>query len=338
MTHTDILNALVEANDYKSYLEIGVESSPANFDKITATDKVGVDPTPDAAAILPMTSDEYFEKYPRARFDLIFIDGLHHAEQVGRDIHNSLKALNPGGTIVVHDCNPTTEELQKVPNPNPGGLWTGDVWKAFATVRHTNPHLRTFVVDTDYGCGIIQQNPQRAKARAKGLRPDLVENLTYEVLEKHRQPLLNLITVDELYTWLGVDPDTDIPATQPEPTKPEPEPSSVDKEMDRIKDGTSAFDADNSGLIGGQMIIPLEADLEKLINTLQEYRDHGADSLKIGHAPDSIIIQARITPDPNAEEKAELQRLLKKHGLPDGYSTGNGQAYEPKDFTNKADL
>ena len=40
-----------------------------------------------------MTSDEYFKKF-KDKFDLIFIDGLHHYNQVEKDIYNSLEILN----------------------------------------------------------------------------------------------------------------------------------------------------------------------------------------------------------------------------------------------------
>lgn len=36
------------------------------------------------------TSDAYFAAYRGPPFDLVFIDGLHHAEQIRRDIDHSL--------------------------------------------------------------------------------------------------------------------------------------------------------------------------------------------------------------------------------------------------------
>ena len=50
-----------------------------------------------------MTSDEYFSKF-KDKFDIIFIDGLHHYEQVKKDIFNSLEILNSNGIILMHDC------------------------------------------------------------------------------------------------------------------------------------------------------------------------------------------------------------------------------------------
>ena len=48
------------------------------------------------------TSDEYFinNKY---KFDLIYIDGNHHSDNVLRDARNSFKLLNKGGFIVFDD-------------------------------------------------------------------------------------------------------------------------------------------------------------------------------------------------------------------------------------------
>ena len=57
------------------------------------------------------TSDEYFEsiKDTEVKYDIIFIDGLHHNEQVLKDVENSLKHLSEGGSIVCHDCLPSEE-------------------------------------------------------------------------------------------------------------------------------------------------------------------------------------------------------------------------------------
>ena len=48
-----------------------------------------------------MTSDEFFEKYPEEKFDVIFIDGLHHYDQCQKDTINALKKLNESGIILL---------------------------------------------------------------------------------------------------------------------------------------------------------------------------------------------------------------------------------------------
>ncbi len=52
-----------------------------------------------------MTSNEFFalEKIQNKKYDVIFIDGLHETTQVDIDIQNSLKHLNEGGFILLHD-------------------------------------------------------------------------------------------------------------------------------------------------------------------------------------------------------------------------------------------
>lgn len=157
----DIIQKFIKENDYKSYLEIGVDSGQV-FNNIDIK-KVGVDPSAKTQklvdGVLQMTSDEYFEKHKDDHFDIIFIDGLHHWEQVLRDINNSLDVLNEDGTIVCHDMLPPNEEVQKVPRQTK--QWTGDCWKAWAHLRATNKNLSMFVYDTDYGVGVIKRGKQK---------------------------------------------------------------------------------------------------------------------------------------------------------------------------------
>ncbi|MBM3297270.1 MAG: class I SAM-dependent methyltransferase [Candidatus Aminicenantes bacterium] len=139
-----------------------------------------------------MTSDEFFAAN-KSSFDLIFIDGLHHRDQVERDILNALAVLNPGGTIVVHDCNPGDESMQVVPQSQEE--WTGDVWKAWVKLRATRFDLRMFVVDVDYGCGVIRRRkPDTMRTRG---------DMPYAVFDKNRRDLLNLIDVSDFLRCLG---------------------------------------------------------------------------------------------------------------------------------------
>jgi len=184
---TAILNTLVERYSYQSYLEIGQGHRDQNFDWITCRIKIGVDPNRLLNAAYQMTSDEFFAMN-KDTFDLIFIDGLHHADQVERDIINALKVLNDNGTIVVHDCNPGTREMQIVPLPAGQTTWTGDVWKAWVKLRATRPDLKMYVIDIEYGCGIIRIGSQRII--------ELPEGLNYEALDKNRQEFLNLVDVN----------------------------------------------------------------------------------------------------------------------------------------------
>src|SRR6266542_1178180 len=116
LTRIEISNSLIAKNGYHSYLEIGV-NTPAqpgwSHDSIVVATKHGVDPNPKAKATFPVESDEFFASHIKQKYDIVFVDGLHIFEQAYRDIVNSLKWLNPGGIIVVHDCNPVKEITQR---------------------------------------------------------------------------------------------------------------------------------------------------------------------------------------------------------------------------------
>ena len=115
-----------------------------------------------------MTSDGFFEKLSRGeilsqetRFDVIFIDGLHLAEQVDRDIRNALQFLKEDGFIVLHDCNPPTEwharEKYDYDHSPAGKSWNGTTWKAFVKWRG-NKNIYSCCIDSDWGLGIISKS------------------------------------------------------------------------------------------------------------------------------------------------------------------------------------
>ncbi len=85
---------------------------------------------------------KFLNENPDILFDVIFIDGLHLAEQVDRDISNSLKVLKEDGFIVLHDCNPPTEwharEMYAFYHTPAQGQWNGTTWKAFLKYRNDN--------------------------------------------------------------------------------------------------------------------------------------------------------------------------------------------------------
>jgi hypothetical protein len=197
MTRTEILNTLASRYQYQSYLEIGVATG-VNFHSVRCAYKVGVDPADGVPATHKMTSDDFFAQN-KDRFDLIFIDGLHESEQVNRDIDNSLTVLKEGGTIVLHDCNPLEERIQMLPKPTSEpecwGAWTGDVWKSIAQLRMCRPNLSVYVIDTDWGCGIVR--PGRQKLFPTAPR----ENINWALLESHRNELLNLVKPD---VWFSI--------------------------------------------------------------------------------------------------------------------------------------
>lgn len=210
-TRTDLLNHLVEKYNLKKYVEIGVNDPTQNFDKINCEYKIGVDPSPEAkknfysdpkreafSAFFNVTSDSFFDSWSRRpgefictmeenKRDLIFIDGLHTAEQVKKDFENALKILSPNGFIVLHDCNPEKEEHTIVPRPSTRGHWNGDVYK-FAIGMHNSSR---YTVDIDNGCAVYSN---RSGINSVVHKPFVC---SWAEFDQHRKQLLNLITWDE---------------------------------------------------------------------------------------------------------------------------------------------
>ena len=114
------------------YLEIGVWHG-TTFKDINTTIKDGIDPGQycDCQYVnYKMTSDDFFENHIKTKYDIIFIDGLHTAYQVSKDIFNSIQHLNDGGWIILDDVFPHSEYEQERLNLKKVGSQTGDVWKA----------------------------------------------------------------------------------------------------------------------------------------------------------------------------------------------------------------
>jgi len=157
MERFDIINYLIKVNNYKSFLEIGTQEH-INFLNINIDKKISVDPDPEVNANFVMSSDDFF-KQNKETFDIIFVDGLHHADFAYRDIINSLRILNSGGCVVVHDVIPFSYESQLIPLEKTlkhgSGIWNGDVWKSWIKLRTNRNDLSMKVVNTDHGCGII---------------------------------------------------------------------------------------------------------------------------------------------------------------------------------------
>ena len=98
MTRTDIINYLIRKYNYKSYLEIGLDTG-VNYEHIQCDSKESVDPffkedhknsrdlqfdsdIPQRIKDLltyRLTSDCFFEQNTKT-YDIIFVDGLHHEE------------------------------------------------------------------------------------------------------------------------------------------------------------------------------------------------------------------------------------------------------------------
>jgi hypothetical protein len=204
----DVINYLIE-KFYNTkecrYLEIGVRDPSDCFDKINSKQKTSVDPCIETQSKIDykVTSDEFFRLMSKSNttrmWDIVLIDGLHLADQVYRDIYNSIKHLADGGFIVLHDCNPPhwswahSDHDDFIKNQR---SWNGTVWKAFYKFRHDELYgFETYTIETDLGLGIIHKNGLENKL------PRRVENpfFEYGIFSKTRKDSLGLISVEEFY-------------------------------------------------------------------------------------------------------------------------------------------
>lgn len=196
MTRWDLCNAHLRRFSPSTFLEIGTGGGWAGRGEIHADTLVGVDPAPSGPTdgythFRRCTSDEFFvEPLPVEHFDVVLVDGLHHAEQVFKDVVNCLGHLSPDGVIVMHDCNPQDEWAQVVPSVRP--FWNGDCWKAMVKLRATRPDVHAFTVDTDQGLGLVR------KAERPMPLISVPDELTWEGLVANRREWLGLVSPESL--------------------------------------------------------------------------------------------------------------------------------------------
>jgi hypothetical protein len=185
----DIINYLIKLNHYTSYLEIGA-GRPDTWREIVCETKHGVDPN--GTPTFRMTSDEFFTNHCEQKYDLIFVDGLHHADQAYRDFVNALEALTSEGVLVAHDCSPRNEKEQHVPQLRGIKAWTGDVWKAYIQLRQRSD-LEMYVVNTNNGVGIIRLGEQEPLV--------LPPSVTYEAFAQNQNEWLNLKSIEHFWEY-----------------------------------------------------------------------------------------------------------------------------------------
>lgn len=112
-----------------------------------AGERVGVDPyprfnssdLPAGVTFFETKSRDFFSSSLQTDFDLVFLDGLHTAEETYRDFVSSLRLLSSNGAILIDDVLPS-DEPSSFPNPShsneqkrQAGIlhsrWYGDVWR-----------------------------------------------------------------------------------------------------------------------------------------------------------------------------------------------------------------
>jgi len=183
------INRLIKENGFVNYLEIGYGKGN-NFRLIECEHKVGIDPDiteenlSDDFSILKRNSDEFFEEMGKSKtkFDIVLIDGLHHADQVERDILNAWDRTKVGGFILLYDIVPPSEVAQRIPRQQE--QWTGDVWRSYVGFRMKYPDVDSRYYPEKYGLGCIVRSRHKVE-------PGFVESeMKYSEFEANRAELL----------------------------------------------------------------------------------------------------------------------------------------------------
>jgi hypothetical protein len=201
MTRDAVLQGLLEFFEAPRYLEIGVYQG-VTFHNVTAWRKVAVDPMfhfdveaarreNPSATYHDVTSDAYFGSIadPSERFDLIYLDGLHTAEQTLRDLLNALTFLEPKGIIVIDDVKPSSHlasiadrrHFAKVREfiGSKSKTWMGDVYKVIFFVDTFLQQLSWRTVAENHGQAIIwhKRRPQVTERLIASVGSKSFENL-----------------------------------------------------------------------------------------------------------------------------------------------------------------
>lgn len=145
----------------KVYVEIGVFQGETLGLARSGTSAIGIDPAPRSGArrtyvaeteIHTMTSDEFFKRLDEKNlsvpglFDLVFIDGLHHFDQVIRDFINVERYCHAKSVVVFHDTLPIASQVAS--RERASGFWCGDVWPIVRCLLHYRPELIVATIPT----------------------------------------------------------------------------------------------------------------------------------------------------------------------------------------------
>lgn len=204
VTKGHICNRLIARFGLSTYLEYNKFDGITNFSAINCAQKalafIPEECVLDAAKIAYLLdtmkvhhSEQIFhlpqllERYRDQRFDVILFDPVHQRPGVDEALKALPFLLNPGGFLVVHDCNPQHEHLTWATRTE--REWLGETFKAFALFRQHNPK-QSFCIAEDYGVGVIVN---------RDLELDYDENydIEFSTVAADRKKFLGLMDFEE---------------------------------------------------------------------------------------------------------------------------------------------
>ncbi|MCE7030764.1 class I SAM-dependent methyltransferase [Jiella avicenniae] len=221
MTRDDVVNAFVNKFENARYLEIGVASGKT-FHNISASRKVAVDPKfqfnveqaqqdNPHASYFEIPSDAYFAQHVQKdqKFDVIYIDGLHTAEQTLRDLINAVDYLVDDGVIVIDDVSPpnyaagvarSLEEFRTLREKLgiASAAWMGDVYKLIYFVDTFFQQYDYRIVADNHGQMVLWRDPRQSVTDRRISEVGDVPFATY-IMEKGIFPFAPLSEISEAY-------------------------------------------------------------------------------------------------------------------------------------------
>lgn len=154
------IHAIQSIRPIGSYLEIGLGDG-VNYRSVQVDQKFGVDPTPwnpdilSEPSVYAETSDAFFAARAAdllGTLDLIYIDGLHTAEQTYRDFVNSLDYSHDDTVWLIDDVVPhdffsslpdqaTALAARQAATGSMDAAWHGDVYKVVWLIAQFHPSI-----------------------------------------------------------------------------------------------------------------------------------------------------------------------------------------------------
>lgn len=183
--YKEIINYFVNKYGYKSYLELGLRDINNTFVHVNCVEKESVDINAYCGATHIMTTDQFFETVGKEKtWDIIFIDADHEKTQVLKDFENSLERLNPNGTIIMDDINPTEDWLL---TPQ----FCHNAWEAFAELSKRKD-IEIHAVTPSFA-GFVRRGKQKPHS--------LEIESSFSFLNINRTKLVRPITFEELQNF-----------------------------------------------------------------------------------------------------------------------------------------
>jgi hypothetical protein len=227
MNRLFFLKKLFRQKKFKTYLEIGVFQGRVFF-SVPAPTKIAVDPdfsftrARKAKKVLRRFSNlwaKFYEKssdlffandapmlFAKKKIDVCLVDGMHEYGFALRDIENSLKFLQSGGVILVHDCNPAAIDagvsFEEYKERGFTGDWNGDVWKAIVYLRSMRDDVNVFVLDCDHGLGVVTFGHPENKL---SFTAEEIDSLSYGQLSENKKEWLNLKEPSYFFEYFKIE-------------------------------------------------------------------------------------------------------------------------------------